>query len=269
MLNPFKSTLGTRLLAWLHQHPRAYAAARSVANLRGLLPAYAVDGLPGKIHRNDFMALDLPSYIASSKAHFQALGEDMAAAGKPWDAMASFIDFGCGYGRVTRWLPTVLPPDQITACDVTRPCVRWCERAFGVNGLVAKPEIRGTAFGSYDGLFACSVVTHLSAPMIEVFLQSVAAMVRPGGVAVFTGKGSFSAQSASATKEYITDAEVQAALSDSGFFFKAYPHYGIPDLGDTFFTRDWLVQRLPSALELLDCKVARYWTHDGYVVRKK
>ena len=70
------------------------------------------------------MALDREGYRHSSKSHFEALSEDLAEAGRPWDKISDFIDFGCGYGRVTRWMPSVLPASGITACDVNREAVR-------------------------------------------------------------------------------------------------------------------------------------------------
>lgn len=268
MLNPYQSPAGQFLLRWLHQHPRCYAAARKLTHVRAVLPPQKVEELPGRIHRNDFMALDLPGYIRSSKEHFAALGEDFQFGGQPWHRIEELIDFGCGYGRVTRWFPTVMDPRRVTACDVTSKAVYWCAREFGIKSLLARPEIEGTAFARYDALFACSVLTHLSCRMIRVFLRTLQEILVPGGVAVVTGKGPFSAESASSIKEYLSSSDVQSALGREGFYFLAYPHYKIPDLGDTFFTADWLQNQLPPTLELVRSSTARYWTHDGYVLRR-
>jgi len=110
--------------SFLHRHPGLYQFSKRMVELRGLLPPVQVVGLPGRVHRNDLMALDREGYRHSSKSHFEALSEDLAEAGRPWDKISDFIDFGCGYGRVTRWMPSVLPASGITACDVNREAVR-------------------------------------------------------------------------------------------------------------------------------------------------
>lgn len=262
-------SLSHKAASFLHRHPQIYRLAKRTVELRGFLPPVPVEGLPGRVHRNDLMALDREAYRSSSKAHFQALSEDLAEAGQPWDQMGAFIDFGCGYGRVTRWLPSVLPKSAITACDVNREAVRWCEKEFGVNGLTVKGDLSATQLGHYDGLFACSVLTHLSSRRVQEFLHLVPRILNPGGVAVFTGKSEQTAQNVSHINPHLEPDAVSRALAEEGFFFEAYPHYRDPDLGDTYFTRAWLAAQLPETLELFGWKPGRFWSHDSYIVRRK
>ena len=60
------------------------------------------------------------------------------------------IDFGCGYGRVTRWLPTVLSPEKVTACDVQRRRGAMVRRGVRGGPLVAESNIVDTRYGTYD-----------------------------------------------------------------------------------------------------------------------
>jgi SAM-dependent methyltransferase len=266
-MNPFNSSFGRACLRGLHRSPFLYGVAKRIFSARGLLPPRAVHGIPGRVHRNDFMVSDPRHYAKTSKEHFETLSEELAFADREWSKIKSFIDFGCGYGRVTRWLPTVIPADRVTAFDVNPKAVRWCEREFGVRGLVGRPEIAGTPFGKYDALFACSVLTHLSERMVDVFLQNLPKILHPGGVAVFTGKALNSAKMARETSVHLVSEVVEDSLERDGFYFQAYPHYRIPDLGDTFFTPEWLAARLPQGLNLVRHRTGKFWTHDSYVVR--
>lgn len=55
-------------MARLHQSPGLYGIVKKVADLRGCLPAVSVEGIPGRVHRNDFMALNRAAYANSSLA---------------------------------------------------------------------------------------------------------------------------------------------------------------------------------------------------------
>lgn len=206
--------------------------------------------------------------MRTARSHFEFLTEELRRAGKEWKTIQSFIDFGCGYGRVTRWLPEVLSPQKITACDVKPQAVRWCEREFGVRGLIGCEKIQETSFEQYDALFACSVLTHLSKVQIDAFFEVLVRILKPGGIAVFTGKGSHSAGHADQTNEYLKPEQVFAALESVGYYFQSYPYYRNPDLGDTYFTREWLQQRLPEGLELVHYSPKRFWSHDSYSIQR-
>ena len=56
------------------------------------------------------------------------------------DNVGSFLDFACGYGRSTRFLSRVLPPDRIWACDIYPDAVAFQKRYYGVNGIDSVPD---------------------------------------------------------------------------------------------------------------------------------
>lgn len=255
-----------KVIRWLRSNPQAYALARRIAELRGYLPPIRVEGLPGRIHRNDLMALDRQAYAESSRLHFAELTSTLDRVGWPWDKIQSFIDYGCGYGRVTRWLPSVLEPEKIIACDIDPAAVRWCRNEYKVRGAVLQSDPSANHLPPGDALFACSVLTHLSRNRILAFLKFLTQVLSPGGVAVVTGKSVESAQNAHLINAHLDGKLITKALSDEGFYFCAYPHSRDREIGDTYFTADWLASVLPPSLSILACHPRQFWSHDGYVI---
>jgi len=79
---------------------------------------------------------------------------------KPY-ASASVLDFGCGWGRLTRLVAKDLPASQIYGCDPDEEILKWCAH---VPGTFARSEHRPRAIPfdvKFDLAFAFSVFTHL------------------------------------------------------------------------------------------------------------
>lgn len=247
----------------LYSDPSVFRTAKGVVwRLRRLLLSpVEIKGIPGRVHPNDFMTntlsrARLETYAYYSRRHFERLGEELARVGKSWADIGSVIDFGCGYGRITRWLATVMAAGNVTACDVQEEAVRWCEREFGVCGLVACADIAPTPFGHYDLLFACSVLTHLSPRRIDAFLRTLPQIIRSGGVVVLSGKDHETAGTAHQTHQYLAAGTVLRALDQDGCYFHPYPHYRDQDIGDTYFTPEWLASRVVA--QALDFRIVHH-----------
>jgi SAM-dependent methyltransferase len=269
------------LITQLHKSPRSFAVARGLLfAFRRLFPPLAIEGLPGRVHPNDFMANrlipgkaeDYGRYVKHSRATFEIVSQGLCHAGRCWSDVESVIDFGCGYGRVTRWLPTVLSPDKVTACDVQAEGVRWCAAEFGVRPLVGQPNIADTHFDTYDVLFAISVATHVSPGRLGVLFRTLMRIINPGGVVIFSTHGPISAQTAGRIKEYIDPQKVLSDLDQTGSAFIPYPHYADADLGDTFLTKQYVVRsmaELAPNFVMVAFEEARFWDiQDCYVFKK-
>ena len=96
------------------------------------------------------------------------------------------LDFGCGYGRVSRFLRQALPDVAIHGLDPKASAM-----AFQLDTLGLMPHSDGL---TYDLLFAGSVFTHLRPLDFKAALKDVVALLSPGGKALITlhpfiGKG--------------------------------------------------------------------------------
>jgi SAM-dependent methyltransferase len=133
---------------------------------------------------------DLHRFLVSGQAHANCLREMLADADRPLDEMDAILDFGCGCGRMTRWLSDLSRP-QIHACDYNRELVDWCDANLGFARACTtdlNPPLP-YADGSFDILYAYSVLTHLSTELASQWLMEFKRLVKPGGLVWFTVHG--------------------------------------------------------------------------------
>jgi SAM-dependent methyltransferase len=119
-----------------------------------------------------------------------AMFRDLAARhGCDLAAGADVLDFGCGAGRIARWLaPQVIEGGgRFHGSDLNRRLVAWCAAnlpgQYALNGL--QPPL---ALGdrSLDLVYAHSVLTHLAEPTARAWLAELSRVLRPGGLALLT-----------------------------------------------------------------------------------
>lgn len=102
---------------------------------------------------------------------------------------ADVLDFGCGVGRIARWLaPDVLAAGgRFYGSDLNPRLANWCAAnlpgSYAVNGL--RPPL-GLEDAAVDLVYAHSVLTHLNEDTAQAWLAEIARVLRPGGLALMT-----------------------------------------------------------------------------------
>lgn len=135
--------------------------------------------LPGWSPVTDYQPLETPWARYLTALHLRAL-EEVVAVG----CGARFLDYGCGVGRITRWLaPRV---GSVLAIDPSAAMIE-AARARSLPGNVelrVQPDAppAGKALGSVDGITAIWVLQHvLDDAHYEATLTVLAAALRPRG----------------------------------------------------------------------------------------
>jgi SAM-dependent methyltransferase len=236
-----------RLAAVIKRHRRLHRAARSARFTLGhLVPPRRFDGIPGRVHFNDFMfinssAEEIASYAERGRNVVSLIEETLVAAGKEIDDVERWLDFGCGYGRVLRFLLERVPPERVAASDVIAEGVEFCRSEFGVTALRSHPELASVQLGSFDFVYAVSVLTHLDQRHSVDFLRLVGDSLTKGGIAMFTTHGEWSlAHPADYGVEYEgRAAEIEAAVRECGIFYLPYD-FASDDYGMTWHSRDFV-----------------------------
>ena len=76
-------------------------------------------------------------YIKSGIMSLQSIEKILVAGGKPFQSINSFLDFGCGYGRVTRFLIQEMDASKIWVGDIYKEAVDFQRKYFTVGMFVA------------------------------------------------------------------------------------------------------------------------------------
>ena len=184
--------------------------------------------------------------------HYFAVGADALRIIE--DAMAAndvppprtILDLPSGYGRVTRMLVDAFPNASITACDVNPEMVGFCERTFGVEGLVAPRDPKELALsGSYDLIWCGSLLTHLPEASWHALLERLAPHLTAEGLFIFTTHGdAISGLLREGRMKPPIAGPTRAALCDryfeSGFAFERYGSSVDGSYGFTLTSKDWV-----------------------------
>lgn len=211
------------------------------------MPARRFPGIPGRVHFNDFMLRDgSPEEVASYEeralnvfAHIEAT---LAAGGRSFAEIERWLDFGCGYGRVVRFLVERVPSERVYASDVVKEAVDFCSAEFGVHPVYSHTDLERLRLGSFAFIYAISVITHLNERNSTAMLRLLGESLDPGGIALFTTHGRWSLDhpgTYGAEYEQMHD-EIARRVEEQGMAFLPYPFRSDDDYGMAWHSREFI-----------------------------
>jgi SAM-dependent methyltransferase len=116
-----------------------------------------------------------------------AVAESGAAEMREMDAI---LDFGCGCGRVARnW--AALGGPEVHGSDYNEELVSWCAGNLPFMRSARNEPIPPTRYesGSFDLIYALSVLSHLSEPLQDAWVAEFRRLLRPGGLLIVSVLG--------------------------------------------------------------------------------
>ncbi len=121
-------------------------------------------------------------------AFYRKLGDLCARhGGRPLED-ATVLDFGCGWGRLLRFLARDVEPGRLFGCDPVEAILDVCRRSR-VPATLARSEFvpeRLPFDERFDLAYSFSVFTHVSEAAADACLDALHAALRPGGLLVAT-----------------------------------------------------------------------------------
>ncbi len=121
-------------------------------------------------------------YLDSGEQDVATMGAALTRAGAPLDPDGHVLDFGCGYGRMLRWLPPG-PAGTAWGVDVDAERVAWARSHLS-------PPLRFTTTsalphlpfpdGRFDLVYAGSTFPHLG-ELADSWVLELGRVTRPGG----------------------------------------------------------------------------------------
>ncbi|UWU49623.1 class I SAM-dependent methyltransferase [Limnospira platensis] len=104
-----------------------------------------------------------------------------------FDAVESFLDFACGYGRFTRFLIEEIPPERIWVSDIYKKAVQFQSEYLGVQGIVSASVPEDYQVDrDFDLIMATSFFSHMPATTFERWMQKLYDLKSKRGLLLFS-----------------------------------------------------------------------------------
>jgi len=184
----FPDPTGTGFAKWL--------ATNGVLEYPDRLAGYYPPLPPVELRRGSFGTTDL-SHLSQAVEDLHVITDLLRTfRPRPIDTVESILDFGCGSGRMVRWLPRAFPNATIYGSDVRAASIDWCRQHLSADGRarflvndfappLALPD------DSVELIYAISVFTHLDRDANRAWLAELARVCRPDGLLLLTTIGAF------------------------------------------------------------------------------
>jgi SAM-dependent methyltransferase len=158
--------------------------------------------------------LDTAKYLAVGKNIVRDLELALSSVGLSLHDFKSVLDFGCGAGRTISWLAQSNLQAKITGTDVDAESIRWCRSAYPNQSFTVNSPAPPLPFdaGSFDLIYAISVLTHLSEANQLDWLKEIQRLLKPDGIAILSVHGPLS-------WTRLTPEDLQV-LQDHGYLFR-------------------------------------------------
>ncbi len=138
---------------------------------------------------------------------YQIIKEQCRAFGHPLSHETRILDFGCGWGRISRFFLKDVPTQNLLGVDVDPEIIEICKQTITAGQFETVPAHPPTSLadGSFDVIYAYSVFSHLSESVHLQWVQEFARLLATGGlVFATTQKRSFIEYCNSLTDDQIT-----------------------------------------------------------------
>jgi SAM-dependent methyltransferase len=122
-------------------------------------------------------------FLRSGEDHVQTMLGALAEAKAPITSGQRILDFGCGAGRMIRWLTPLASDNEIWGCDIRARHILWCSEhmsppfRFFTNTTLPHLPFEDDSF---DVIYAGSVFTHIS-DLADAWILELRRTLKPGG----------------------------------------------------------------------------------------
>jgi len=275
LINKLRSTVISTLERW----KPAYSVARKLRFAWGsLLGPRSIDGILGRVHRNDTMLSTTSqngaqSYNQVGTAVVQILGESIEICNRQWNSLDKVLEVGCNYGRIIRQLVTKIDASRVYGCDILEEGPRFCATEFKINALPPTFDESFPKVPTFDLVYLLSVFTHLSDSVITLLLRDIEKSMNPGAVLMFSTHGPISASKVEIYGSSWVDKKdkIRKAMDERGSYFEEYS-YGANRLGMSWHTENRIHNIVSStchALQLRKYAPAEIGNHQDVFVFQK
>lgn len=129
-------------------------------------------------------------YFRSGFQAFRSVEHVLQTCNRPLSSVSRFLDFACGWGRVTRFFCNALGPHRVWASDIEASAIAFVGRQFRTNTFQSSRSAHLlAATGQFDVVYVGSLFSHLSRDRFEDWISSLWSLVAHEGILLFTTHG--------------------------------------------------------------------------------
>jgi ubiquinone/menaquinone biosynthesis C-methylase UbiE/glycosyltransferase involved in cell wall biosynthesis len=151
--------------------------------LNDLLP-----GMPAEEVQLRFTGRSGEATLEQAYGFYQICKRELGRRGSALTPNSRILDFGCGWGRITRFFLKDVEPENLVAVDVLDEAVRLCRDTklpCQVLKIQPAPPLP-FADASFDTIIAYSVFSHLSEDYARVWMREFSRVLKRGGTLLAT-----------------------------------------------------------------------------------
>lgn len=189
------------------------------------------DGMLGK----DISLATMEHYFIIGRSSIDLIIAAMEKVGMDKGDARTVLDFGCGYGRVIRWLKGYFSEAAISGYDIDRNAISQVGEFFGVDAFQIDAEWTNIPDKKFDIIWVGSVFTHLNEEKFLRLMKLLTGLLNDNGIICFTTHGNLVVHRLrTRERNYNLADDVIAGVIDqydrSGYGYSDYsnyPGYGI------------------------------------------
>lgn len=132
--------------------------------------------------------LSAEAALRQAHAFYTDVERETRKLGRPLDAQTRVLDFGFGWGRISRTFMEKISVRNLHGVDVDPSFAEMTRSLFDSNQFEACAPFPPTKFedGSFDLIISYSVFSHLSERACADWMREFARLLKPGGVVAWT-----------------------------------------------------------------------------------
>jgi SAM-dependent methyltransferase len=150
-------------------------------------------GLVTKVAVGDGMnSGDGEYYLKCGRSALDCINISLKYAIKNPEKLESVLDFGCGFGRITRWLLAAFPSARLVGMDVDAKAVEATRALYNIPVHQIDRDWKNTPENErFDLIWVGSLFTHIGEDQSKRLLYLLLKLLKPGGVLATTIHGNY------------------------------------------------------------------------------